>query len=311
MLQSKSISQPVGLFQRLPKSWRKELQFFAFISPWLIGFIAFSGGPIIASAIISFTEWSILGTPKFLGLENYRRLAADPNFWTALGNTIYYTIGSVVLITIASLLAALLLNQKLRGVRFFRTLYFLPSVTSGVAIAILFSWMYNPEFGVINYMLYKVGIIGPNWLFDEFWAMPAIIFMSLWTIGSNMMIILAGLQDIPQSLVEASRLDGANWWQEFRYVMVPMLSPVLFLVIITSTINSFQVFLQPYVMTGGGPGNATLVLVLYLYQNAFLWWKMGYGASMAWVLAIIILILTLVQFRLAGHWVYYEGERRS
>jgi len=287
------------------------LQFFAFISPWLLGFIAFSGGPIIASAVISFTDWNILSTPKFVGLANYQRLVNDPLVWKALGNTIYYTIGSVILMTVASLLTAILLNQELRGVRFFRTLYFLPSVTSGVAIAILFAWMYNPEFGIINYMLYKIGIVGPNWLFDEFWAMPAIIFMSLWTIGSNMMIILAGLQDIPQSLVEAARLDGANWWQEFRYVTIPMLSPVLFLVIITSTINSFQVFLQPYVMTEGGPGNATLVLVLYLYQNAFLWWKMGYGAAIAWILAVIILILTLIQFRLAGYWVYYEGERRS
>ncbi|HHV93086.1 MAG TPA: sugar ABC transporter permease [Firmicutes bacterium] len=299
------------MLQRLPKSWRKELQFFAFISPWLLGFIAFSGGPIIASAVISFTDWNILSTPKFVGLANYQRLVNDPLVWKALGNTIYYTIGSVILMTVASLLTAILLNQELRGVRFFRTLYFLPSVTSGVAIAILFAWMYNPEFGIINYMLYKIGIVGPNWLFDEFWAMPAIIFMSLWTIGSNMMIILAGLQDIPQSLVEAARLDGANWWQEFRYVTIPMLSPVLFLVIITSTINSFQVFLQPYVMTEGGPGNATLVLVLYLYQNAFLWWKMGYGAAIAWILAVIILILTLIQFRLAGYWVYYEGERRS
>ncbi len=287
------------------------MQFFAFISPWLLGFIAFSGGPIIASAVISFTDWNILSTPKFVGLANYQRLVNDPLVWKALGNTIYYTIGSVILMTVASLLTAILLNQELRGVRFFRTLYFLPSVTSGVAIAILFAWMYNPEFGIINYMLYKIGIVGPNWLFDEFWAMPAIIFMSLWTIGSNMMIILAGLQDIPQSLVEAARLDGANWWQEFRYVTIPMLSPVLFLVIITSTINSFQVFLQPYVMTEGGPGNATLVLVLYLYQNAFLWWKMGYGAAIAWILAVIILILTLIQFRLAGYWVYYEGERRS
>jgi len=310
-LQSKSLSQSVGILQRLPKSWRKELQFFAFISPWLLGFIAFSGGPIIASAVISFTDWNILSTPKFVGLANYQRLVNDPLVWKALGNTIYYTIGSVILMTVASLLTAILLNQELRGVRFFRTLYFLPSVTSGVAIAILFAWMYNPEFGIINYMLYKIGIVGPNWLFDEFWAMPAIIFMSLWTIGSNMMIILAGLQDIPQSLVEAARLDGANWWQEFRYVTIPMLSPVLFLVIITSTINSFQVFLQPYVMTEGGPGNATLVLVLYLYQNAFLWWKMGYGAAIAWILAVIILILTLIQFRLAGYWVYYEGERRS
>lgn len=310
-MQSKSLSQSVGILQRLPKSWRKELQFFAFISPWLLGFIAFSGGPIIASAVISFTDWNILSTPKFVGLANYQRLVNDPLVWKALGNTIYYTIGSVILMTVASLLTAILLNQELRGVRFFRTLYFLPSVTSGVAIAILFAWMYNPEFGIINYMLYKIGIVGPNWLFDEFWAMPAIIFMSLWTIGSNMMIILAGLQDIPQSLVEAARLDGANWWQEFRYVTIPMLSPVLFLVIITSTINSFQVFLQPYVMTEGGPGNATLVLVLYLYQNAFLWWKMGYGAAIAWILAVIILILTLIQFRLAGYWVYYEGERRS
>lgn len=308
-MQGKLTSTP-RFFLSLSKEVRRELEFFLFIGPWLIGFIVFTAGPILASVFLSFTNWNILSPAKWVGIANYTRLAKDPLFWIALGNTIYYTVGSVVIVTIGSLLAAILLNQKLRGVTVFRTLYYLPSVTSGVAVAILFSWIYNPEFGILNHLLSLVGIEGPKWLFDEHWAMPALIFMSLWGIGGNMVIFLAGLQDIPQTLIEAARLDGANWWAEFRHVVVPMISPVIFLVIITSTISAFQVFLQPYVMTGGGPGNATLVLVLYLYQNAFLWWKMGYGSSMAWVLFVVILSLTLIQFRLAGYWVYYEGERR-
>jgi multiple sugar transport system permease protein len=232
----------------------------------------------------------------------------DRLFWIVLKNTFYYGFASVFLGTLCALLVAILMNQKVPGIAVFRTLYYLPSVTSGVAIAIMWLWLFNPQVGLINYLLSLVGIKGPGWLASQQWAMPALILMSLWGIGGNMIILLAGLQGIPDHLYEAARIDGANKWHEFRHVTLPMLSPVLFYVIVISIIASFQIFDNVYVMTRGGPGTATLVYVMYLYQNAFEYQKMGYASAMAWVLFLIILGLTWAQFRGSRYWVYYEFE---
>ncbi|MGB9578159.1 MAG: carbohydrate ABC transporter permease, partial [Halothiobacillaceae bacterium] len=257
-------------------------------------------------------NWTGLVQRQFIGLANYVQLFFHDNlFWIVLRNTFYYGIASVILGTIGALAAAILMNQKLPGITVFRTLYYLPSVTTGVAIAIMWSWMFNPQVGLINFMLRLVGIQGPMWLASQQWAMPALIIMSLWGIGGNMIILLAGLQGIPEHLYEAARIDGANKWHEFRHVTLPMLSPVLFFVIVISIINSFQIFDNVYVMTRGGPGTATLVYVMHLYLNAFEYQKMGYASAMAWILAVIIMVLTWLQLRASSAWVYYESEGES
>jgi len=287
---------------------REEIEFYIAIAPWLIGLILFTGGPIIASLLMSFTNWTGLTTLNWVGLANYKKLfIKDRLFWIALKNTFYYSFGSVSLGVIGALLLAILMNQKVPGIEIFRTIFYLPSVTSGVAVAIMWIWIFNPQVGLINYLLSLIGIKGPGWLTSQQWAMPALIIMSLWGIGGNMIILLAGLQGIPESLYEAARIDGANKWHEFRHVTLPMLSPVLFFVIIISMIGSFQIFTNVYVMTRGGPGTATLVYVYYLYQNAFEYLKMGYAAALAWILFIVILTLTWLQFKASTKWVYYES----
>jgi multiple sugar transport system permease protein len=293
---------------------KQEVEFYLAISPWLIGFVLFTGGPILAALLISFTQWQIIDTPKWVGLGNYAQLFRhDTLFWTSIVNTAYYVVVSVPLGLIGSVLVALLLNQKVRGVALFRTIFYLPSVTSGVAMAILWVWLFNPEVGLINSALRFVGLPGPGWLNDQHWAMPAIIIMSLLGVGGNMVVLLAGLQGIPQHLYEAAKLDGANPWQEFLHVTLPMLSPVIFFVLVVSTIGAFQIFTNVYVMTGGsgGPGTATLVYVLYLYQNAFQYLRMGYASAMAEILFLIILGLTIAQFATARRWVYYESAGRD
>jgi len=286
---------------------KKEYRdFWIFISPWIVGFIAFSVGPIIASIFISLTEWNILSPPNWVGFNNFINISKDNVFYTALLNTAYYTVGSVILGTILALIVAILLNQHIRGITIFRTLYFLPSVTAGVAVTILWLWIYNPEFGLANYFLSLLGIRGPQWLFDTRWALPALIIMSLWGIGSNMIIFLAALQNVPQELLEAAEIDGADSLRRFWHVTIPMISPTLFLVLVMSMIGAFQTFMQPYVMTRGGPGNATMLYGLYIYFNAFQWWKMGYASALSWIMFIIVFILTLLQFKLSKSWVYYE-----
>lgn len=297
---------------KLSKLARKEeLEFYLFISPWLIGFVFFTGGPIIVSFLISLTNWSILAPPQWIGFSNYAKLFTDPIFYKVLLNTAYYSSGSVSLGVGGSLVAALLLNQRLPGLRVFRTIYYLPTVIAGIPMVLLFLWLYNPSYGLFNYVLSRLGIGGLNWLWDENWAMPSLILMNLWRIGGNMIIFLAALYGVPQSLYEAARVDGANWWQQFIHITLPMISPIIFLVVIISTITSFQVFLEPYILTEGGPANATLTYVLYLYRNAFQWWKMGYSSTLAWMLIIILLTLTATQFKIARYWVYYEGAGKQ
>lgn len=293
---------------------KQEIEFYLAISLWMIGFVLFTGGPILAALVISFTQWQIIDAPRWIWLGNYVQLFFhDKLFWSAVVNTAYYVAVSVPLGVIGSVLVAVLLNQKVYGVALFRTIFYLPSVTSGVAMAILWVWLFNPEVGLINSALRFVGLPGPGWLNDEHWAMPALIIMSLWGVGGNMVVLLAGLQGIPQHLYEAAKLDGASAWAEFRHITLPMLSPVIFFVLVVSTIGAFQIFTNVYVMTGGtgGPGTATLVYVLYLYQNAFQYLKMGYAAAMAEILFLVILGLTVGQFVMARRWVYYESTGRD
>lgn len=288
---------------------REEFEFYLSILPWLIGFILFTGGPILASMAFSLTDWTGLSTINWIGIQNYiDMVTTDTQFFTVLWNTFYYSFFSVILGLIGSVTVAVLMNQKLKGINVFRTIYYLPSVTSGVAVAIMWVWLFNPQVGLINYALSLVGITGPEWLGSTDWAMPALILMSLWGIGANMIVLLAGLQGVPEQLYEAARIDGASKWQEFVNVTIPMISPVIFYVLIISIIGSFQIFENVYVMTRGGPGDSTRVFVFHLYQNAFEYQKMGYASALAWILFLIIMLLTFLQFKLGQSWVHYEYE---
>ncbi len=290
---------------------REERDFYLFIGLWLIGFVVFSGGPILASLFFSFTNWTGLTSMEWIGLGNFQELLfEDSLFWTATRNTFFYSFGAVTLGTLGALFVAILMNQKLPGTTLLRVIYYLPSIASGVAISILWIWLFNPQSGLVNYALSLIGIEGPLWLASPSWALPALIIKSVWGIGANMIILLAGLQAIPHSLYEAAKIDGANPVQEFRSVTLPMLSPVLFFVLIISTINSFQILTDVLVMTQGGPGTATYVYVYMIYQNAFQYLKMGYASALAWILFIIILGLTLLQLWGSSKWVYYEDEGR-
>jgi len=289
---------------------KEELHAYVLIAPWLLGFTVFTAGPMLMSIYLSFTDWRLIGDPRWVGLENFRVLFfEDPRFWKALYNTAYYTLFSVPLGLIVALLLALLLNQRLRGIRFFRTAYYVPVVTSGVATSLLWLWIFNPKLGLLNYFLGLMGIEGPSWLVSDIWAKPAFILMSLWGVGGSMVIFLAALQSIPQQLFEAAMIDGANRWQIFWHITIPIISPTTFFVLVMGIIGSFQIFTSAFVMTKGGPADSTLFYVLYLYENAFQYFRMGYASALAWVLFIVILGFTILQFRIAGKWVHYESLR--
>lgn len=294
----------------------EEREFFLFVAPWLIGLVLFDFGPIVASALASLTDWPILEGPKFIGFQNYVTMFKDNLFWTALFNSAYYGLFTVGLGLIVSFALALLLNQKVFGMAFFRTLFYLPSVVSGIAVAILWVMILHPDFGLVNSALGMIGIKGPGWLTSPQWSKPALIMMSLWAAGGSMVIYLAGLQSVPTHLYEAAEIDGAGPWQKFWTVTVPMMSPVIFYNIIVGIIASLQNFVTVLVMTSGissqpgGPANSTMMYGLYLYLNAFRFFKMGYASALAWVLLVIIICFTALQFRLARLWVFYEGEAK-
>lgn len=290
-----------------PVYWKRAVEGYLFISPWIMGFAIFTAGALIGSFTISLTEWNIVGTPRFIGLKNYQAMLQDKFFWQSLKVTILYLF-NVPLNLVLGLLLAILLNQKVRGLSIFRTIFYLPSVTAGVAVSLLWMWIFNPRFGVINILLKKVGIIGPAWLGSETWALPALIIMSMWGVGGGMLIYLGALQGIPTALYEAATLDGAGAWRKFLHITIPMITPVLLLNLIMGIISSFQVFTQAYIMTQGGPNYATLFYVLYLYQQAFRWFNMGYASALAWLLFLIILVCTYLVLRTSSRWVYYESE---
>ena len=291
-----------------PTARREEREFYLFIGLWLLGFIVFYLGPIVASFFISFTEWTMLRPPTWIGVANYAKLlGADKLFWKALFNTAYYVVFSVPLQVAAGLGLAILLNQKVQALPLFRTFFYIPSLITGVSVAVIWSWLLNPQFGLINHALALVGIEGPEWLFNTKTAMPAMIMMSLWGVGGGMVIYLAGLQGIPEHLYEAAEIDGAGALGKFRHVTIPMMTPTIFFNLSMGVIGSFQTFAQFFLMTRGGPANATMTLVLYLYRNAFEYFRMGYASSLAWILFLILVALTLIQFWGARYWVYYEA----
>ena len=290
---------------------RESIWGYVFVSPWIVGFLIFTLGPVIASFALSFTDYELIVAPVWVGFKNYRTLLTEDRlFGLALYNTAYYTVFSVPLGIIVAFLLGMLLNVQLPGMKIYRTVFYLPTVTSGVAVAILWIWLFNPQFGLINYILRSVGLPAPGWLVDPDWSKPAFILMSLWGVGGTAVIFLAGLQGVPRSLYEAAEIDGANSWQRFWHVTIPMMSSVIFFNSVMGVIGSFQVFTSAYVMTRGGPQDSTLFYVLYLFKKGFGMLQMGYAAALAWILFIIILLLTLLQLRLADRWVYYEGEAK-
>jgi multiple sugar transport system permease protein len=290
---------------------REERAFYLMILPWILGFLGFTLIPMGASALLSFMEWDYIAEPVFKGLKNYLTLFKDEYFYTSLRVTVVYSIFSVPLSLVTAFILALLLNAKIQGLSVFRTLFYLPSLVSGPAASILWLWMFNPEFGVINTVLGYVGIRGPEWIFSKNWALPSLVIMSLWGVGGGMLIYLAGLQGIPTELYEAARIDGASKRKILFKITLPMMSSVIFYNLIIGIIGTFQTFTQAYVMTSGGPSYATYFYVFYLYNNAFKNFKIGYASAQAWILFFIIMLLTLLVFRSSSMWVYYESEVKS
>ncbi len=284
---------------------------FLFILPWLLGFLLFTAGPMLSSLTLSFYKYDLV-TREFVGFENYRRLfQADPLFWKALSNSLIYAAVSTPLGIGLSLGIALMLNSPMRGLPLFRALYYLPSMVPAVASALIWQWVFNADTGVLNQALGFIGLPNIQWLEDERYTLSAFVLMSLWGVGGQRMIIfLAGLQGIPESYYEAARLDGAKKWAQFRHVTLPLLSPVMFFNLVLGLIGSFQVFTSAYVMTKGGPNNASLFYALYIFRNAFEYFKMGKASALAWVLTLILVVITALQFRIGRRWVHYEAESR-
>lgn len=288
------------------RGWRYRLVVLGFLAPSLIPLLAFMVLPMLASIGLSFLSWDLLSPARWVGLSNYRTLIHDGNFHAALFHTLYFIAGYLPITFLGGLGLALALNQGLKGIAWVRTIYFLPVVTSWVVVALVWKWLLNPQFGMVNRLLGFVGIAGPGWWLDPHWAMPSIILASAWKdLGFTMVIFLAGLQAIPEDYYEAASLDGAGRWSRFRNVTIPLLSPASFFVIVITLINNFQVFDQVQVMTQGGPANSTTVVVQQIVQNAFSYGRMGYAAAMSWALFAVILVVTAVQLRLQKRWVFY------
>lgn len=290
--------------------YRQAVEGYLFLTPWILGFLVFTAGPLVASFVLSFYDWPLIRPPRFVGVNNYRTMvAADPLFWRSLRVTSIYVGVSVPLQLVFALFLAVLLNEKVRLQRVVRTVYYLPSVVSGVALSVLWLWLYHPDLGLINQTLKFVGVEGPSWLLSTRWALPALIGMGLWTVGGPMLIFLAALQGVPHELYEAAAIDGAGEWAKFKRITIPMLSPAIFFNLVLGFIVAIQTFTQAFVMTGGGPLNSTMLYALYTYLNAFTFLKMGYASALAWVMFVLILIWTWVMFRLGKRWVYYEAGR--
>jgi multiple sugar transport system permease protein len=295
---------------RFRKEARGLMRGLAFLSPWLIGFFAFTLVPIFLSLYYSFCDYSLLQPPLFKGLANYQKLAHDPVFWKVIYNTVIYGVFALPLGVIASLAVAMLLNSRIRGVTIYRTLVFLPSLVPAVASAMLWLWLFNADLGLINTALRGVGVAEPPaWLDSVRWAMPALVLMSLWSIGNTVVIYLAGLQDVPRELYEAADIDGASSLRKMWHVTVPLLSPVIFFNLIMGIIATVQMFAVPFIMLPGGkPARSTYLYTMYLYDNAFSYLKMGYASAMAWVQLLIVLVLTALAAWLGKRWVHYQGR---
>jgi len=290
---------------------RERWNFYLFTSPWLIGFLIFVLFPIGYSLYLSFTEYDVVTKPVFIGLDNYAKLVADPLFWKSLSNTVVYSALHLPLTLALALILALLLNRDLRGSSFFSGIFYLPGVIPIVSTSLMWMWIFNLKWGILNILMRAVGLKAIPWLGNEFWSKPALVVMSLWWVGTNMLIYLASLKDVPSELYEASEVDGANPWIQFWRITLPLISPTILFTLILGVIGSFQVFTQSHIMTQGGPQDATLFLVLYLYNNAFRWLHMGYSSTIAWALFLIVLVMTLVILKLSSRQVYYEFDERK
>lgn len=294
--------------RRLKHTQLESLTGWLLVTPWLLGFVAFTAGPMLASIALSLTTWDLLSPPKWVGLSNYVKLTTgDPFVLKSLRVTTVYSFVSIPLGVVLGLFVALLLNEDIKWQAFARTVFYLPSVVSGVAVSLLWRWIFSPDFGLLNAALALVGIDGPAWLYDTRTALPALIIMSLWGVGGAMVIYLAGLQSVPTSLYEAATIDGATAFKRFWNITLPMISPVIFFQTVMGIIGALQTFTQAYIMTDGGPKESTMLFMLYLYRNAFQYFRMGYASALAWVLFFYILILTLIVFRSSSAWVYYEA----
>ena len=280
---------------------------FFFLLPSFVLFMVFTVISFSASFVLSFFDWDLITTPHFVGFHNYVELMNDPLFRKVLFNTLYFTALTVPLSALVGLIIALGLNQKIKGVAIYRTVYFMPAVTSLVAVSLLWQWIFDGNYGLLNNILSILGVSHPpQWLSSTEWAMPALIIMSVWTnSGMTMVLFLAGLQNISQHLYEAAAIDGASKFKKFLYITLPVLTPTTFFVLVITTIHSFQVFTQALIMTKGGPADATNTIVYFIYQNGFEYFKMGYASAAAWVLFTIIFVFTLIQMKLQKNWVHY------
>ena len=280
-----------------------------FAAPGILGLLLFVAYPLLASIYYSFTSYSILQPGRWVGLDNYRELLfEDPLFYKTLGNTAYMAVFTIPLSIVAAMGLAMLLNMKVRGQSFYRTVFYLPTIVPFVASSLLWLWIFNPQYGILNALLWFIGIQGPGWLGDPAWSKPALVIMNLWGVGGWMIIYLAGLQDVPKELYEAAEIDGATWWNKTIHLTLPFMSPYILYSLILMLIGNFQFFTQPQVMTQGGPVDSTRVYALYLYDAAFRYFRMGYASAMAWLLFLVVVALTVLIFKTSARRVYYAGQ---
>ncbi len=294
---------------------KEALWFYLLVLPWLFGFVTLTLGPMIYSLFLSLTNWDLFTDPKFVGLDNYTKLfTKDDIFWKTVFNTLYYAFISVPLAMVFSLFIVYFLNRPIKGSAIYRTLYYIPATVPAVASALLFKWLLAPDAGMINRFLALFGIDGPAWLLEPAWVKPALILMSLWTVGASITLLMAGTKSIPSEFYEAAELDGASPSRQYFRITLPLLTPIIFFNLINGLIISLQIFTQIYIMTGsgganmGGPNNASMMIVPYLFNNAFRFYKMGYASAIAWILFVLVMLLTVLVFRSSSAWVYYETE---
>lgn len=304
--------------QKKKKSWSKKqkneaLWGLLFVSPFIIGFAIFMLGPMLFSFIGSFTNYNLTSRMDYIGIDNFKRIfTQDDLFWKSLYNTAYYVLFNVPLTAVGSVLLAVLLNQRVRGISVFRTIFYLPSILSGVAVYVLWMQMLSPSSGLVNIVLSWFSIDGPAWLFDPDWTKPALILMKLWSVGGAMLLYLATLQNVPKQLYESAEIDGASAFARFRHITLPMITPIIFYDVVTSTIGAFQIFQEAYVMSESGtngPANSLLFYNLHMWNKAFVAFDMGYAMAMSMILFVIVLSLTFINMKLAPRWVHYGGGR--
>ena len=296
-----------------PMRRREALEGLLYLSPWIIGFLVFVAGPLLASFYLSFTKYNVLRPAQFVGLQNYiYAFAKDELLLPSLVRSLYFAVLLVPLGMAGSLILALLLNQKVMFTTVWRTMYFLPTLTPLVAAALLWRWMLNPDVGLVNFLLAQIGIKGPGWLSSIEWAVPALVLMGLWASvgGSRMIILLAGLQDVPKELLESAEIDGAGAWDKFWKVTFPLITPTVFFNLVLGIIFALRTFETAFITTNGGPARATWFISLHIYQNAFVSFDMGYASALSWIFLIILFLLTFIQFKLSGQWVFYSGGRQ-